>query len=649
MSTYRRLIALVAGLLASSGAAAAPPALDPQFSNGAVLQRERPIRISGDAAPRERVRVSLAGATASARADHEGRWSVELPPLSAGGPHQIEARFAGGALASADDVLIGDVWLCSGQSNMEWSVKQALSGAAEAEAANDEQVRVLTVPQKTALTPQLRFAQTPSWARLTPESAADFSAACWFMVRDLRATHKVPIGAIDASWGGTRIRPWMDEAAARASEGDADAALLALYRRDPIAGARRFGEQWGAWWREHTGDAPGQEPWRASSRLQWRPVKAITPWEQWGNPVFASFNGHVWARRRVTLTPEEARKGAILSLGVIDDLDQTWVNGVGVGSTFSWSQGRDYRIAPGVLRVGENEIIVNIGDSWGLGGFHGPAERLRLTLADGPAKPLGEGWEYAAVPASVGSPPRAPWDTHAGLGTIYNAVIAPLGPLSLKGIAWYQGESDVGVPGYERRLASLMSSWRRQFRDPQLPFLVVALAGFGKPESQPVDSGWAVVIDAQRRAATADPRAALVVATDLGERADIHPPNKQEVGRRLALAARRLAYGEADVAAGIVPVAAARSGNEVHVDVAGTSALLRSLSGAPLGFELCGKSQDSCRFASARLAASGPVVIVQLDGRPATRVRHGWSDYPVLNVVDDALLALPPFELPIKD
>jgi sialate O-acetylesterase len=648
VSTHRRLIALAA-LLTSTAAAATPPRLDPLFTDGAVLQRDRPIRISGDAATGERVRVSLSGVTAVARADRSGRWSVELPPLSAGGPHRIEARFGSGALAGAHDVLIGDVWLCSGQSNMEWPVKQALTGAAEAEGARDEQVRVLTVPQKTALTPQRRFEQAPSWARLTPESAADFSAACYFMVRDLRATQKVPIGAIDASWGGTRIRPWMDEAAARASGGEADAALLARYRRDPVAGARRFGEQWGAWWRERTGEAAGQEPWRASDRLQWRPVKAIAPWEQWGDPEFASFNGHVWARRRVPLTPAEAKGGATLSLGVIDDLDQTWVNGIGVGSTFSWSQGRDYRIAPGLLRAGENEIIVNIGDSWGLGGFQGPAERLKLTLADGSAKPLGEGWEYAVVPASVGSPLRAPWDTHAGLGTIYNAMVAPLGSTSLKGVAWYQGESDVGVPGYDRRLAALMSSWRRQFRDPQLPFLVVALAGFGQPASQPVDSGWAALIDAQRRAATVDPRAALVVATDLGERADIHPPNKQEVGRRLALAARRVAYREADVPAGIVPVAAARSGNEVHIGIAGTEAALQSLSGTPIGFELCAETQGSCRYADARLARSAPAVVVQLDGRPATRVRYGWADYPILNVTDEALLPLPPFELPIKN
>jgi sialate O-acetylesterase len=416
-----------------------------------------------------------------------------------------------------------------------------------------------------------------------------------------------------------------------------------LYRKDPAAAARRFGEQWGAWWREQSGDAAGQEPWRNSARLSWHPFQAISPWEQWQEPAFASFNGHVWARRRITLTAGEAAKGATLSLGVIDDLDQTWVNGVGVGSTFSWSAPRKYRLAPGVLRAGENEIIVNIGDSWGLGGFQGPAERLKLSFADGTEKPLGEGWELSVVPASAGNPPRAPWDTHGGLGTTYNAMIAPLGPLSLKGVAWYQGESDVGVPGYDRRIAALMASWRRQFRDPQLPFLVVALAGFGKPVSQPADSGWAALIDAQRRAAVADDRAALVVATDLGEQNDIHPPNKQEVGRRLALAGRALAYGDDGAALSPLPVAASREGEAVRVSF---SHALRVIGGArPIGFELCAATQDSCRWAEARV--DGNAVVLVGDGKPVTRVRYGWSDFPVLTLYADDLPA-PPFELPVR-
>ena len=648
MSTHRRLTAFAAALLASSAAAAAPPALDPLFSNGAVLQRDRPIRISGDAAPGEQVRVNLAGATASTRADRNGRWSVELPRFSAGGPHRIEARFASGAQAAADDVLIGDVWLCSGQSNMEWPVRRALNGDVEAQAAADPQLRLMKVPQQLAGAAQQRFAKPPTWRASTPETAGGFSAACYFMVRDLRGSEKVPIGAIDASWGGTPIRAWSSEAAVRAAGAAADADLAALHRRAPTSAVRAFGERWGAWWRSQTHDLPGREPWNAAEGLDWKPVPSLAYWDAWG-PDWNKWIGAIWAERIVSLTAAEAAQAATLHLSAIDDLDQSFVNGIAVGGLNDPPSPRSYPVAAGTLKPGKNRIVVYVRNAWASGGFAGPAESFRLAFADGTVKALGEGWRYARIPDSVPAPPAAPWGSSSGVSTIYNAMVAPLGPLSLKGVAWYQGESDVGVPGYDRRLAALMSSWRGQFRDPQLPFLVVALAGFGKPASQPVDSGWAALIDAQRRSATADPRAALVVATDLGERADIHPPNKQEVGRRLALAARRLAYGKADVAAGIVPVAAARNGNEVHIGIAGTGAGLQSLSGAPIGFELCGERQDSCRYAEARLAASAPVVVVQLDGKPATRVRYGWADYPILNVTDEALLPLPPFELPIKN
>ena len=279
MSVDRRLI--LAALMAGGAAGVEAQTLDPLYSDRAVVQRDRPVRITGSAASGERVRVSLAGRTSEAAADRSGRWVVELPPIPAGGPHRLEARFEKGALASADDVLVGDVWLCSGQSNMEFPVRRTLNGDAETQGANDPLIRVMTIAQKTSLQPRSAFEETPTWQILTPESAAEFSAACYFMARDLRRSQKVPFGLIDSTWGGTRIRPWLDEPAARASGGGEDAELLALYRRDPVAAARRFAEQWGAWWRRQTGDAAGREPWNASGELDWRPVRSIAPWEQW--------------------------------------------------------------------------------------------------------------------------------------------------------------------------------------------------------------------------------------------------------------------------------------------------------------------------------------------------------------------------------
>lgn len=627
-------------------AAEAAPRLDPLFSSHAVLQRERPIAIWGSAEPGERLTVAFGTTRRSAKAGRDGRWRVEFPAMQAGGPHRLAVSGSGGATANAEDLLIGDVWLCSGQSNMEWPVKQALSGASEVQNANDAQIRILTVPQRTSLSPQPSLPPEVSWQPASPQSIAEFSAACYFMARDLRASEKVPIGAIDSTWGGTRIRPWMHEAAARAGGGAADADLLALYRRDPPAAARRFGDIWGRWWRESSGDPEGAEPWRDNSRLTWQPFKAIGAWEQWGDPALANFNGYVWARRKLVLTPEEAAAGGTLALGVIDDLDQTWVNGVGVGSSFGWAFDREYRLPEGLLRAGENEIIVNIGDSWGVGGFQGPADRLRLMLANGQVKPLGDGWEYSIVAPDQGTPPRAPWDSHAGLSTIYNAMIAPLGSFGLKGAAWYQGESDVGVHGYADRLAAMMGSWRRQFDAPKLPFLIVSLANYGAPAAAPQVSGWAELREQQRLAAARDPNAALVVAMDLGERQDIHPPNKQEVGRRLARAASTLAYGKAEPSGPEVSVAR-RTADGIRVEFTGVTGKLNSWSGNRLlAFELCGATQESCRYADA--VVQGSSVRISDDGRPATRVRYAWGESPVVNLYDDASLPAGPFEVPIR-
>jgi len=635
-----RRLGLVLAALTGTGAQAAP-SLHPLFSDHAVLQRGRPIAVWGTAGPGERVKVSLGGVSRDVTAGRDGRWRADLPAMEAGGPYRLEAA-GQGASASAADVLIGDVWLCSGQSNMEFPLARALNGDAEAAAAADPLLRLLTVPKKTQAAPATGFGGAVSWAAASPQSVRDFSAACYFMVRDLRASQKVPVGAVAASWGGTAIRSWMDEAAGRAVGGE-DSDLLALYRRDPAAANRRFGERWQAWWRARS----PVEPWRDASGLAWKPMPRIGYWEGWGDPAFAAFNGMMWARNTFTLTREEAARAATLSLGVVDEIEQTWVNGIPVGNTFGWDVARDYPLPGGLLREGENVILVNMYDGYGAGGFQGPAEALRLAFAGGGSKPLGEGWQYALAPAGPGEPPRPPWDSAAGLSLIHNGMIAPLGPFGFKGVAWYQGETDGGMPaGYAEKLRAMMAGWRRQFGAPELPFLIVGLANYGAPALAPRASGWAEVREAQRRVAAGDGHAALVVATDLGDRLDIHPANKQEVGRRLARAARAVAYGSKEPA-GPQAVRARRDGGRIAVEFAGVTGALRSWSGSGvLGLELCGATQESCRYADA--VAEGGVVRIADDGMPASRVRYAWADNPVVNLYDEAPLPPGPFELPIN-
>jgi sialate O-acetylesterase len=625
---------LILAALSASGAAAVPT-IDPQFGSHAVIQRGKPIILSGNAGPNERVSVSFAGGRKTAIADPSGRWQAAFSAQSAGGPYSIALN----GVTAANDVAVGDVWLCSGQSNMEYPLRRALNGDGEVQGANDPDLRLMKVPQQLGGRPARQFEKRPSWAPTTPDSAKDFSAACYFMVRDLRTTEKVPIGAIDDTWGGTPIRAWMDEASV-ASSGGADAAqIVTLYRTDPTTAVRQFGGQWGEWWRKQTGDTPGREPWNASARLSWKPMPSLTYWDTW-SPEWKAWIGSIWARDRVTLTPAEAAQPATLSLSAVDDLDQTFVNGIPVGGENDPTNAREYPLPQGVLKPGNNEIMVFARNVWGQGGFKGPADRFALTFADGHSQPLTSGWEYSKIADAVGQPPVAPWVGSSGVSTIYNAMVAPLGALGLKGVAWYQGEADVGQPGYDRRLAAWMANWRAQFRDARLPFLIVGLAGWGKPVSQPVESGWAALIDEQRRGVERDPAAALASAIDLGEPNDIHPANKQEVGRRLALAAHQLAYRDGG-AVGSLPVSAVRRGDSIVVTF---TKPLQVLSGANANaFELCGAS---CRYADARVQGSS--VIITGDGQPVTRVRYAWADYPVVNLYDFDLLPVPVFELPVQ-
>jgi sialate O-acetylesterase len=628
-----RTLLIPVALLASS--AAAVPTIDPQFGSHAVIQRGRPVVLSGNAAPGERLSVSFAGERKSTTVGAAGRWRAVFRARSAGGPYSIALNGS----TAADDVAVGDVWLCSGQSNMEYPLRRALNGDAEVQGASDPQLRLMKVEQQLAGEPSARFAKPPSWNAASPDSAKDFSAACYFMVRELRASEKVPIGAIDDTWGGTPIRAWMDEAAVRSS-GSADVAqVVDLYRSNPAAAVRQFGGEWGGWWRKQTGDKPGEEPWNASARLNWKPVPSLDYWDSWG-PGWKTWIGSIWARKRLTLTPAEAAQPGTLSLSAVDDLDQTFVNGIPVGGTNDPSNPRSYPVPKGVLKAGVNEIMVFARNVWGQGGFKGRADQFALTFADGHSKPLTTGWEYSKIADAVGQPPVAPWVGSSGVSTIYNAMVAPLARLPIRGVAWYQGETDVGQPGYDRRLAALMSNWRMQFGEPQLPFLIVGLAGWGKPSPHPVESGWAALIDEQRLAVERDQRAALASAIDLGEPNDIHPANKQEVGRRLALAAHKLVYEDGGTV-GPLPVSAVRNGNNIVVTF---TRPLQILSGANASaFELCG---SSCRYADARVQGSS--VVIADDGQPVRRVRYAWSDYPIVNLYDLNLLPAPVFELPVQ-
>lgn len=632
---------MLAALLCWAGSAAAAPTLGAAYGEGMVLQRDQSIVVKGEAAPGSAVAGELGEASATASAGPDGRFRLTFRPHAASAAPLVLAVTDTTGTTRMGDILVGDVFLCAGQSNMELPVTRALDAGNQLRRAADPAIRLLKIPQATATLPQDAFAQPVAWTPATADSVATFSAACFYMAKRLRAdAPQVPVGLIHSNWSGSAARAWLTAAGGRALYGQGELDLLELYAADPLAATQAFVPRWYEWWRA---EDEGREPWRDASGLDWRPVPAISFWNSWaGSGLDTQPLANVWLTKRFTLSPAQAAAAGTLAIGSIDDLDLTWVNGQPVGYTFGWGVERSYRVPAELLRAGENEVLILANNSWDTGGFYSTADRLAFTPGNGDAAiPLGEGWRYA-IAGPTGVPPRAPWDANAGIGVMHNRMIAPLGAMRLAGVAWYQGESDVGQAGYGDRLRELSAGWRRQFGD-QIKLLVVQLADFGERQAAPAASGWAELRQAQLSSVAADTDAALVSAIDIGEPGDIHPANKNELGRRLALAAQ----GEAMP----MPAGARREGDWVIVTFTGIEGDLRAYGGAQaLGVELCGDTQESCRFVLPELVGATMRISLADDGAGAgspTRVRHAWADAPVVNLFDARDLPVPGFELPI--
>ena len=630
------------------------PLLSSLFRDHSVLQREKPVHVWGWGTPGENVTVSIAGATATARAESTGRWLATLPALQAGGPHTLSVRADSGAVATSKDILVGDVWLCSGQSNMVLQVNRTLNSRSEiAQSANDS-IRMLTLDLVNKIVPQEDLASVGNWQAASPATVPEFSAACFYLARELQKTAKVPMGLINSSWGGSRIQAWMSAESLRSVSGNEEMlSLLSAQAKDPATGLASWSDYWQHWWHAHGGDSLSAQPWGATSDVSraWRSVPTTWgPWEEWGVPELANYDGIVWYRTSFTLNAAQAAQRSTLSIGPVDEIDTTWVNGKIAGYTSGAGTDRNYSLDANVLHAGENTLSVAALDTYMTGGMTGAPNQRRLTLADGTVIPLNGEWKYAIAPSGMGALPRAPWEATGGQTTIYNAMIAPLEPYTLRGVAWYQGESNTeDAPHYAKLMTAWMADWRKRFDAPQLPFLIVQLANYGAVDTAPTESGYAELRDAQRAVVAKDAHAGLAVAIDIGERTDIHPANKQELGRRLARAARHVVYGEVALApSGPVAVRASRSGKDIVVEFKDVQGRLGALGARDVsGFALCGASAGTCQFVPGT-ADGSRVKITAPDGTSFTRVRYGWADSPICTLYDATGLPAGPFELPIQ-
>ena len=500
------------------------------ISDGMVLQREQPVKIWGTADAGESVSVTFMKKKYAATADNNGHWSVTLPSMKAGGPYLMRINDI-----KLNDILIGDVWLCSGQSNMELPVSRVTDMfATEINEYSNERIRQIIIPKVYNFHAPQETLSATSWKPMTQENVMNFSALAYFFAKEMYEKTKVPVGIINSSWGGTPIEAWISE------EGLKEFPIYIndkrLYEDDAYCAhiKKLEGESFYRWnlslYRSDAG-LHEKTPWYASNYddSNWQTVNMFS--RTWGNDGLNPIAGSHWLRQNVEIPQTWNNKEVTLRLGCIIDADSVYVNGTFAGTTGYQYPPRIYRIPAGILKPGVNNITVRIISNGGQPEF--VQEKPYKLICDDESINLKEEWK-CRLGTPMPSAPNMMFFCYKPV-CLYNTMIAPLQHYTLRGTVWYQGESNVSRRNeYATLLTAMMADWRRTFSQPELPFYIVELADYLSKEDISGRKAWAEMRLEQAKAAQTTPNAFLIRNNDLGEWNDIHPLDKKTLGRRVA-------------------------------------------------------------------------------------------------------------------
>ncbi|OON68939.1 sialate O-acetylesterase [Hymenobacter sp. CRA2] len=607
-----------------------------------VLQRDKPVAVWGWADKGEAVSVSFQGKTYRATTGPDGKWRVQLPALKAGGPYEM--TFKGSNQLTLRDILVGDVWVCSGQSNMELPMNRVKDKYPDViAAATNPQIRQFDGPTRYAFKGPQADLPSGRWTAADPKAVLQFTAVGYFFARELHDKYKVPIGLIRIAVGGSPAEAWLSPEALKnypALQQRADQLRDSSY----VVGVQQQERaRDAAWYRQlrqqDQGFAKGQTSWTSPSynAADWKTMNLPGYWADQGlGPV----NGVVWFRKEVEVPTAIVDQPVRLNLGTIVDADSVYVNGQFVGTTSYQYPPRKYELPTTVLKPGKNVVVVRVINSTGRGGFT-MDKPYELRAANGQAVDLRGAWQYKLGAKS--EPLAPPTFFQYEPGGLFNGMVAPLLPYAVKGVIWYQGESNTGrAKEYQQLFSTMITDWRRAWQQPALPFLYVQLANFMAVKDQPSESGWAELREAQRRT-LALPHTSMAVAIDAGEWNDIHPLDKATVGHRLALAAEREAYGDNVVAAGPLYQSHKINGNKITLSFTSVGGGLVAKGGGELKqFAIAGADQQWV-WAQARIEGDKVVVWNEQVPNPVA-VRYAWADNPQgANLYNKAGLPASPF------
>lgn len=591
-----------------------------------VLQRDAPINIWGWAAKGEKVSVQFNGKKIKTTTGADGKWMISLPAMKAGGPYTMDIVASNRIVLK--EILVGDVWFCSGQSNMVHQLNiHDVTYAADIANANYPAIRQFWIPTLTSLEGAKDDLPTGFWKPAVGEDVRPFSAVAYFFAKKIYEKYHVPIGLINASVGGTPIEAWTSEqglakfpSIAGTIEKNKDTAYVNETNRKAFAGN-------GLQPPVQDKGVTGPQPWYAVDYIPkgWHTINIPGYWEDQG---IKDLNGVVWYRREIDIPASMTGKPAKVFLGRIVDADVLYINGQQVGATTYMYPQRRYAIPAGLLKPGKNIFVIKVTNNVGKGGF--VPDKPYCLFAGNDTIDLKGYWQYKVgavyVPRSGGFGGGA-ISAQNQPAALYNAMVAPVINYAIKGILWYQGESNAGRPQeYGQLQKALIADWHSKWQKEALPFLYVQLPGFMDVNYLPEESNWALLREAQFKALS-EPNTAMAVAIDLGEWNDIHPDNKKDVGERLALAAQRLAYGEDIVYSGPLYQSSRVEGNKIILSFTHTGNGLVSGDGEDLDrFAIAGADK---KFIWAKAEIRGNTVVVWSDEIPNPLfVRYAWADNP---------------------
>lgn len=588
------------------------------FADDMVLQRDKLIPIWGWADANEKIEIKFNKQIKTTKADKNGRWTIRLDSENAGGPYELIVK--GKNKISIKNVLVGDVWICSGQSNMEFKVSEGENAAKEMQDANYPNIRTFTVSRDLSSLP-LDDVKVGKWEMCNTSTVGNFTAVGFFFAKKIYEELKIPIGLIHTSWGGTVSETWTSREGFESSDefkemisGMPKVDLDSISKASIELTSKRIETLQGS---KINPSIAGSYKELTFNDSNWPQLNVPEVWE---SQALGEFDGVVWYRKTILLSANEAGKSGLIELSKIDDEDISYVNGIEIGRTNSWNINRRYTIPVGILKEGINVISIRVVDNGGGGGIYGESNDIKITIGD-KVIPLKGNWKYQveSVKSDIGP------NSYPSL--LYNAMLNPLIPYAFEGVLWYQGESNSSrAQQYKKAFPLLITDWRKKWNQGDFPFYFVQLSSFNANNGNSnKGSMWAELREAQSQTLKL-PNTAMCITTDIGDPIDIHPKNKQDVGKRLAAIALKNVYKQNIICTGPTYKSMEIQGDKIVVsfDNLGSGLSTPDKYGYVKGFEIAG-ADKVFYFAKAQIVNDKVVVFSEKVSNPVA-IHFGWAD-----------------------